>query len=168
MLKLTYYIRLMIRIYLKALLSYNRFMAKERLSKLQKWILIQAYNENDRHYAVSQIYWNFFGIDKGKFMKQMKMENEELWKDQPFNNDIYSERKNLVESVNEKMAYLRRQKAPIVSKSLKRLREKGLITQPSYKSYHSKSVWHKWRVELTAKGISKAEEILKQEPALLL
>lgn len=152
------------------LLGYNIYMAKERLSKLQKWVLIQAY-KNDGEIFTGDIYREFFGLNKKekKLMEQMK--KEKFWEGQSI-----EERHALYKDMKLHIYHLRQEKAPIVSKSLKTLKERGFLRQKFHHHYirivrdERESSYEKklyLRIfKLTAKGIPKAEELIKKEQAL--
>jgi len=105
-------------------------MSKQRFSKLQKWILIEAYNLEKDFYK-REIYTKFFNIKLGHY---------EHWKyvSSQLNNSI----------------------AVIVSRSIRRLKEKGLIDWPR----HYKGICHlDDSIRLTEKGIEIALMLISME-----
>ena len=109
-------------------------MSKERLSKLQKWILVEAYGNRNKIYK-SQIYSKYFN---GERRDSRNHGNEKTWW---FPYSKYGP----VDDLYRKWGT----HSPLVSvgRSLKRLYEKGLIQELIYRN----SV-----IELSVEGIEKA------------
>jgi len=120
-------------------------MAKERLSKLQKWILVQSYKGTYalkwsaiQEYDLTKraIYEHYFRV---KINKQKSFESK-FKCDEPLGN-----------------------KPVILSRSIRKLKERGYI--------ESEAKWFirdQWGLKLTDAGKRKVEEILSKEPILLL
>ena len=96
-------------------------MSKERLSKLQKWILSECYKNNELRKR--EIYKRFFGLQLGYYDSGKHVSSE------------------LYNSI-----------AVILSRSLKRMKEKGLIML-SYPSWKRSLI-------LTEKGTERAKSLL--------
>jgi len=128
-------------------------MAKERLSKLQKWVLVEAY-KNKCEYESS--------FEKRTEYKLMKRKIYENFFNIKLEKHGYADFET---ECNFRIPKEEKTKIVILSRSLNKLRNRGLI-RPSYGALNIATMFGGRanigsEVYLTEKGIEKAKELLK-------
>lgn len=144
-------------------------MSKERLSKLQKWVLIaihnseKMYKHNSWIYRV-QIYDEFFRFDKEAIIEErIKRKGLDATKMSNAQKNMFA--RTFHSEINSGYNFERRKKAPIISHSVRRLVERGLVYETD-KTTGTRRIY-KARIFLTEGGQETAKSLIVNDAAML-
>lgn len=135
-------------------------MAKERLSKLQKWILVQALadglirdNEDSPFYEELHEEHKFYS---GHWKSVIKYHSGETGE---FDNPFFISRERIFKYFFKVKSPVSKSASVTLSTSIKNLREKGFV-EPWNRIYCE--IHHFKEVFLTSEGMDKAKELMKE------